>query len=50
MIGRNPRDTDDAKIRPKLSGMVFVERKNLINIDISIPQGSVYLHHQMFLT
>ena len=27
MIGRNPRDTDDAKIRPKLIVMIFVDSK-----------------------
>ena len=28
MIGRNPRDTDDAKIRPKWNVMITVDRKN----------------------
>ena len=30
MIGRNPRDTDDAKIRPELIVMIFVDRKKLL--------------------
>ena len=43
MIGRNPRDTDDAKIRPKLNEMIFVDRKNLhIDSLYVVPQGFVY--------
>ena len=49
MIGRNPRDTDDAKIRPKLNEMIFVDRKNL-PIDSLAPQGFVYLQDKMFHT
>ena len=50
MIGRNPRDTDDAKIRPKWIWMILLERKNLIYIAIYVvPQCLVYLHDKMYL-